>query len=65
VKKITQAQAQPGDVLMDSARTCWLRGAELYNWSTFSGGLVGYFGTWDPASDGPQGECDLLARNGQ
>ena len=61
---ITQEQAQSGDVLLDSGDTVWQRGAEPYNWATFNG-LVGFYGPWDPATMGPQGELDLLVRNGQ
>lgn len=60
---VTQAQAQPGDVLLDPEGMAWKRGAEFFQWSNFDG-LVGYEGPWSD-SYGPQGECDLLVRNGQ
>jgi hypothetical protein len=61
--KITQGDARPGDVVLDVSGTCWQRGNEFFNWSTFSG-LVFYEGPWQD-SYGPQGELDLLARDGK
>lgn len=61
---VTQQQALPGDILRDSDGTYWLRGDEFWQWSTF-GGPVGYYGPWDPATMGPQGECGLMVRDGK
>jgi hypothetical protein len=60
---ITAAQAQPGDVLLDSAGTAWQRGSEAYFWATFSG-PVGFYGPWQDSYE-PQGELVLLARGGK
>ena len=60
---ITAAQALPGDVVLDGGGTCWQRGAERYNWSTFSGPVL-VFGPWED-SYGPQGDLDLIARGGK
>ena len=60
---ITAAEAQPGDVLLDSEGTAWQRGAQLYFWATFTG-PVGFYGPWQD-SYGPQGPLTLLARNGK
>jgi hypothetical protein len=62
--KITQAEARPGDVLVDSGQTFWERGQEEFQWATFTG-PYGYFGEWDPATMGPQGKCTLLWRAGK
>jgi hypothetical protein len=59
---ITAGQAQPGDVLLDSAGGCWQRGPDSFSWSTFSG-MVVYYGPWLD-SYGPQGELVLLVRGG-
>ena len=60
---ITAAQAQPGDVLLDSAETEWKRGDEFFTWSTFTG-PVGFYGPWSDTY-GPQGELTLLVRDGK
>ena len=60
---ITVADAQPGDILLDSAGTAWQRGTEPYFWATFTG-PVGFYGPWMDAY-GPQGELVLLARGGK
>jgi len=60
---ITASDAQPGDVLLDSAGTTWQRGDDVYTWATFAG-PVGYYGPWQE-SYGPQGELELLARAGR
>ena len=60
---ITAPDAQPGDILLDSAGTAWQRGNEAFNWSTFTG-PVGFYGPWFD-SYGPQGELTLLVRDGK
>ena len=60
--KITAAQAQSGDVLLDSAGSVWQRGPEFYTWSTFTG-PVAFYGPWTDAL-GPQGDLILLVRGG-
>ena len=60
---ITQAEAQPGDILLDSAKTAWQRGDESFTWSTFSGPVL-YEGPWSD-SYGPQGELIVLVRDGK
>jgi hypothetical protein len=60
---ITAAQAQPGDILLDSSGHAWQRGAEPYQWATFAG-PVGFYGPWED-SYGPQGGLVLLARDGK
>ena len=60
---ITASDAQPGDILLDSAGTAWQRGNETSNWSTFTG-PVGFYGPWFD-SYGPQGELTLLVRDGK
>ena len=61
---ITQADAQPGDILYDTAGMVWQRGAEEFQWSNLEG-LYGYYGEWDPMTMGPQGELVLLVRGGK
>ena len=60
---ITAAEAQPGDILLDSAGQAWQRGDKFYNWSTFTG-PVGFYGEWSDTY-GPQGDLVLLARDGK
>ena len=60
---ITAAEAQPGDVLLDSAGTAWQRGAGPSSWSTFDG-PVSFYGPWLD-SYGPQGPLVLLTRDGK
>ena len=60
---ITVADAQPGDVLLDSSGTVWQRGSELYLWATFIGPVL-FYGPWMDAY-GPQGDLVLLARGGK
>ena len=60
---ITAVQAQPGDILLDSAGQAWQRGPEFFTWATFTG-PVGYFGPWSDEY-GPQGELVLLVRGGK
>ncbi len=55
--------ARPGDVVLDSAGTCWQRGGGAVRWSTFSGPVT-YYGPWLPEY-GPQGMLVLLARDGR
>ena len=61
---ITQADAQPGDILYDTAGMVWQRAQEEFQWSNLTG-LVFYEGEWDPTVMGPQGPLDLLVRNGK
>ena len=42
---MTAHDAQPGDILLDSAGTAWQRGTEPYFWATFTG-PVGFYGPW-------------------
>ena len=60
---ITAAEAQSGDILLDSAGTAWQRGDEAFAWSTFTGPVF-FFGPWLD-SYGPQGELVLLVRGGK
>ena len=60
---IIAAEAESGDVLLDSTGTTWQRGNEAYNWSTFSG-PVGFYGPWFD-SYGPQGPLTLRVRGGK
>ncbi len=60
---ITAAEAQPGDILLDSGGQAWQRGPELFTWATFNG-PVGYYGPWED-SYGPVGELTLLVRGGK
>lgn len=61
--KITAHQAKPGDVVLDVGGTEWKRGDSPSSWSTFSGPVL-VFGPWK-ARYGPQGELDLLVRDGK
>ena len=60
---ITASQAEPGDILLDSAGTAWQRGPEVFTWSTFAGPVF-FYGPWLD-SYGPQGELVLLVRDGK
>ena len=60
---VTPAEAEPGDVLLDSAGTTWQRGSETFTWSTFTGPVF-FYGPWLD-SYGPQGELTLLVRGGK
>lgn len=60
---ITASHAQPGDVVLDRKGTEWKRGGDSRTWFTFEG-LVTHEGPWK-ARFGPQGDLDLLVRDGK
>ena len=63
--KITAHQARPRDIVLDPDGVAWQKdGPGVFEWSTFAGGPVMHYGPWVD-SYGPQGELDLIARDGK